>query len=103
MSDDGLDDLLGQLKSTNKTTKQICNQKKEELSIPPQEQERLEAEATERAELEYNLKHNTTFGIKTIRSWISRKEESLAKGFHYSGVNHYHVYRYDYGFIDHYY
>ena len=43
MSDDGLDDLLGQLKSTNKTTKQICNQKKEELSIPPQEQERLEA------------------------------------------------------------
>ena len=43
MSDDGLDDLLGQLKSTNKSTKQICNQKKEELSIPPQEQERLEA------------------------------------------------------------
>ena len=43
MNDDGLDDLLGQLKSTNKTTKQICNQKKEELSIPPQEQEKLEA------------------------------------------------------------
>ena len=43
MNDDGLDDLLGQLKSTNKKTKQICNQKNEELSIPPQEQERLEA------------------------------------------------------------
>ncbi|MBC8416809.1 hypothetical protein H8E06_00585 [bacterium] len=43
MSDDGLDDLLGQLKNTNKSTKQICNQKKAELSIPPQEQERLEA------------------------------------------------------------
>ena len=43
MNDDGLDDLLGQLKSTNKSTKKICNQNKEELSIPPQEQERLEA------------------------------------------------------------
>jgi len=63
------------------------------LSDLKKEQERLEAEATERAELEYKLKHNTTFGIKTIRSWISRKEEGLAKGFHYSGVNHYHVYR----------
>ena len=63
------------------------------LSNLKKEQERLEAEATERAELEYKLKHNTTFGIKTIRGWISRKEEGLAKGFHYSGVNHYHVYR----------
>lgn len=42
MNDDGLDDLLGQLKNTNKTTKQACSKKKEELSISPQEQEKLE-------------------------------------------------------------
>ena len=63
------------------------------LSDLKKEQERLESEATERAELEYKLKHDTSFGIKTIKDWILRKEEGLEKGFHYSGVNHYHVYR----------
>ena len=36
------------------------------LSDLKKEQERLEAQAIERAELEYKLKHDTSFGIKSI-------------------------------------
>ena len=54
------------------------------LSDLKKEQEGLEAEATERAELEYKLKHDISFGIKTIKEWISRKEEGLEKGFHHT-------------------